>query len=402
MASSFSSSSSSSVPGDLAALASGTLGSSSVYPQNAHANAGTKRPYAGAFEYALENTERLLTRRPAASSMPFPIGRAFQPSIFGTPAYASSGDSLDASSLSETTFAAVMARPDKGAFATPLDTYELVWSCVTDSREYDPGFTTTASLQKLNALLELSSAAYENETNVQRRVYGSQLVRTATEFGRTFRLLGPATDLPERLRASMASTYVGPQESLVPYAVNGRALVHNIFGTQVRPGDTAYVVASAVPNPYSSFLLPSGGVLALRSATGFGPERLLQLRGATDRELGTVAPISSRRAFEPADDDAWYVRNGARIAQMTKEVEYDEFTDNIRIRNVAAQEGLQEALAGASEVVVSLIEAPHVMSVGLVLRNTGADASEHELKLAHRVRASAMALGQVEVLLNIG
>jgi hypothetical protein len=391
---------SSGVPADMAVLTDGSLGSSSVYPQSALVGSGTRRPYASALEYAVSSTERTLHRRPAAASMPFALGRAYPPSVYGTPAYMSSGDSLSNAALSEPSFAAVMARPDKGAFATSFDDYEPIWNCVGDTKPHDPGFSTVASLQKLNALLELSTALYANAGNVQRRVYASQLAESARDVGRKYKLLGPTSSPPEYQRAALASGYSGPQEMLVPYVVNGRALVHNLFGEHVRPGATVYFVASGIKNPYSAFLQPNGGVLAIRSASGFAVDRLLQVRGVSDTELGGVVSISSRRALSPDDGDSWYLRAGARIAQMTRIVEYDEFTGLIRIVNVAEQEGLQEARDGASEVVTTLIEQPHVVPFGVVLRNYGADASRAELDLAHRVRSNMLGLGQLEVLLN--
>jgi len=397
---------STSVPSDIAAYMAAGVGVNSLpgVGTSIAVSRGTKRAHQSAGEYALEGASRALAGG-SRGNFEFALGRAFPRSIFGTPAFLHTGDSNDAASQYETTFAAVMARPDKGPFATRYDDFEPLFTCVTDVRAEDRGFTTCASLPKLNALLELSAAVYKTAPAAgakasPRHMYAAQLVPSAYEFSRTWKPFGVVASPPEPVRFNPAGRF-GPQEMLVQAAIAGRAVVHNLFGTSVRPGDRVGYMVSEYANPYTGFLTPGGGVLAMRSASGFGVERLLQVRGVSDRDAGDFTASTSTSAFEPLDTDGAYLRRGVRIAQSNRIVEYDEFTDNVRIVEVAAAEGMQEAREGADEVIVTMLEQPHFMPLGTVLHNMGGDATRAELDLAHRITAKMQALGQLEILLNI-
>lgn len=184
------------------------------------------------------------------------------------------------------------------------------------------------------------------------------------------------------------------RERMIGVSTFGRqGKVFNLFGENVRPGDRLYYVTKRYPAASSAFIAPDGTTQA--QYTSF-PKAFLQTRGATDKGAGFVPHCTDHPGSvgggggasgddpSDADRDSWEA--DCRLAQEYREYEWDEEGGTFMavVRNIAEEEGRQEAVASAPELVYRAYQEGHVTYVGVAKTLMGHPPSQKTLAEAHR------------------
>jgi len=221
--------------------------------------------------------------------------------------------------------------------------------------------------------------------------------RDAQDFDRKWALAGTMTS------DMKSNTSMRSRERMIGVAAYGRVpKVFNMFGENVRPGERLYFVTKRYPAASSSYVAPDGTTQA--QYTSF-PEPFLQTRGATDSGYGfiphcTQHPGSVSGAHggprEPDRDSVDFERT---LAQEYREYEWDEENDTFMsvVRDIAAEEGQQEAVNSAPQFAYEAYEEGSVKFVGVAKTLTGHAPSAKGLSEAHRDINRMVKLQTVEV-----
>lgn len=239
--------------------------------------------------------------------------------------------------------------------------------------------------------------------------FGVFMARTAEEMRDKWNYLGCMTSdggIPGDVNVHNARTL------LLSYSNFKRNRLDNHFGA-VRKGTQVYYVAKCVENVRREFLDPTGQVV--RGRADF-PSQFLQVFGINDHhsyyplhnttmygadvrhdgaQYNDDTPLLSRET-DKIDRD--YIYRSQRVAQYHSEVDWDETTDTFFFRNVAAQEGMQEAVASAPQIVFDAYHWGETYFVGTVTEKPlGGDPSEQHVFDALRSQPLSIQLPKVVV-----
>lgn len=313
------------------------------------------------------------------------------------------GDSRVASRGDAPVYGAIMGKPPRTGWDASDDETVLIWCAARESEHSKLGYHAFASVPRLNYLAQqlsvLANAGsmlrQDRRRELERvaRLDAPYMFATATEFARTWKFLGPISSLPEGYTGT-GPINGGSRQRLVPYVVSGSARTRNIFSTSLREGDSIYVVVSERTSTSPDFVAPNGDIITPLSGTVGHPQ--LSVVGWSSAD-GSAYPLLSTRAGEPSDSDVDYTRRSVRIAQTFRTKEWDDATSTWYVRDVAAEEGAQEALAQAEgdSVFIDMHESGHVQPLGIVTDVPDVAVTQSAIEAGHR---SGPAMAQLPVI----
>lgn len=377
-------------------------------PAERAAQLGVKRSFEStSAEFADSMMRTALVPAPEASHAPGFLD-ALGPSLASRTSSLDAGSSRLKMRADAPVYSAIIAKPPRTGWTESYDETVPIWVATGESAHATSSnaMHTIADVPTLNyyaqetIMLASSStvmrADRRRELERQARLDRPYLFATAREFDERWDYLGAISSLPEGSIDPLAIGHSmrGNRQRLVPYVASGSARIRNLFGEQVRVGDWLYFVVSERTVASNAFVAPSGETITPIAGLAGVPQ--LMVTGWSSRD-GASYPLLSTRLDEPSDSDVDYTRRQVRVAQTYRTKEWDDERGTFRVRNVAAEEGAQEAIAQAESdsVFIDMHGCGHVEPVGLVMRVEGADPDVGAIEAAHR---SSRAMMQLPVL----
>ncbi len=307
-----------------------------------------------------------------------------------------SGISTLASRGDEPKYWAILGKPNRNGSSWDDGGYDeniMLWNSVRENPETSRIGNTLSNICGLNYYAELSQIMKHEESLVDRgrvsmlrkqfALDKHYIFDSARDYTRKWNRMGPIHRPGE---GTMPSVSGSSGDRLVEYLYDGTGETNQLFSTQVRAGDYLHFVTSKIANPYNAFYLPNGRSSTARSGTA--GEQLLQVRGFSSSELG-YAPGDSSRGAGPLDDDVNYIElrraEAASVAVRFDKLEWHDERGTFKVQNVAAMEGITEALNYLTSPEYEAYTEGHAEPVGIVIETAnGAAPTQNMLDAAHR------------------